>query len=404
MEKGEYNLLTQKLLAEGYTADNHPDYVYVGRTCADKENPLNNLNGGFEYYRWHVYEKAFRTPCGLMCKGTSCMSSLAVNGAEFSFENDLATVHCPHHICDCELKDKRLLNTNSAIKDWCNVHMTDEEYQYEGSLEAVLKLWDDQIRRDKISYAMQRKGHVCSNHMYYDRDTKEWKFHYDPGVCARLRCNGNCRDVWSNGVCPVLGRELCKEKGNVYYDIKTTRRCHELDGTLFEGKIETVVKKGNRVFDHSVNMDICRNYAKLCQDEIRWKVRSNYHEMIFFAEYHGREFSVEVLNIRAEKKESRDLMQDLQDIRDGITIVHASDMDKRDKERKKEKRAQNKEKRIAAMEKKIISVGYENMDQFEQNRACKLISFERLDELEEIRQKKLKEEQEKPIQLSLFDL
>jgi hypothetical protein len=44
------------------------------------------------------------------------------------------------------------------------------------------------------------------------------------------------------------------------------------------------------------------------------------------------------------------------------------------------------------------------MDTYEQNRVCKLIDLERLDELEEIRQQKLKEEQEKPVQMSLFDM
>ena len=38
-----YNKLTQRLIAEGYTAEDHPDYVYV----ADKT--LDNYKGGFEY-------------------------------------------------------------------------------------------------------------------------------------------------------------------------------------------------------------------------------------------------------------------------------------------------------------------------------------------------------------------
>lgn len=399
-----YNELTKRLLAEGYTVDNYPKYVYPGRTCQNKENPLDNLDGGFEYYRWYVYEKAFRTPCGLMCKGTLCMTGLTYLDQEWNFENDMATIHCPYHKCDCDSKDARLPRAG-VLKDFCNVHMTDEEYQYEGSVEEILKLWEDQIRREKISFSLQRNGKVCDLHMHYNRDDEKWEMHYDPGTCARFRCKGHANNVGERGICPILGRELCREKGNVYYDLKISFRRKDLDGTLFDGQIDTQIKKGIRVFEHPVSMDICRNYAKLCKDEIKWKVHSKYHDKLFFAErYEGHEFAVEVLNIRAEQKESRDLMQDLQDIKDGIQIVHVSDAKKREKEQKREKRRQAKEKRIAAIEKKILSVGYGNLESIEQHRACKLLGFDRIDELEVIREAKLKEEQEKPVQLSLFDM
>ena len=400
----EYNELTKRLLAEGYTADNHPDYVYVGSTCQDKDNPLSNLDGGFEYYRWYVYEKAFRTPCGLMCKGINCMTGLSTNGLDWTFENDMATIHCPYHKCDCGKKDARLPK-EGVIKDWCNVHMVDEEYQYRGSVEDILKLWEEKIHREKVSFSLQRNGRVCSNHMHYDKDAGEWKFNYDPGVCAMLKCNGGQERVGERGVCPVLGRELCREKGNVFYDVKMTYRRRDLDGTLFEGQMDTEIVKGVRAFEYPVNMDICQKYVKFCQDEIRWRVRSKYHTELFFAEYYEKhEFTVEVLNIRAEQRESRDLMQDLQDIKDGIQIYHASDHEKQKKEQKREKRKLAKERRIKAMEKKILEIGYGNMEPIDQHRAYKLLDIERIDELEAIREEKLKEEQNKPVQLSLFDM
>lgn len=400
-----YNELTKKLLEEGYTADNHPDYVYVGRTCQSKDNPLDNLDGGFEYYRWYVYEKAFRTPCGLMCKGTSCMTSLNVGDGQFSFENDMPTVHCPYYKTDCKLKDIRLQDTNSAIKDWCNVHITDEEYRYEGSLEAELKLWDDQIRRDKISFDLQRNGRTCENHMHYDKDKREWVMHYNPCDCGKSGCNGFWGQKLVEGVliCPILGRPLDKAKGNVYYDIKKTYRRDDLDGTLFEGQIDTEIEKGVRYFNHPVSMDICRNVVKLCQDEIRWRVNMEWHSELFFAEHYGRYFKIEILNIRAEQKESRDLLQDMEDIRNGIRVYHASDSEKTEKKRKREQRQAAKQKRMAAMEKRILEIGYGNMDSFEQNKACKLLDWDRIDELETMREQKLLEKQNKPQQLSLED-
>lgn len=97
-------------------------------------------------------------------------------------------------------------------------------------------------------------------------------------------------------------------------------------------------------------------------------------------------------------------MQDLQDIKNGIKIYHASDLEKANKKSKSEQRQKAKEKKIAAMEKKILEVGYGNMEPFEQNKACKLLDFDRIDELEAIREENWKKKQEEPVQLSLFDM
>lgn len=58
----EYNLLTQKLLAEGYTVENHPDYVYIRNSYSETQDPLQNFDGGFRYYEWYIYDQTFRTP------------------------------------------------------------------------------------------------------------------------------------------------------------------------------------------------------------------------------------------------------------------------------------------------------------------------------------------------------
>lgn len=117
-------------------------------------------------------------------------------------------------------------------------------------------------------------------------------------------------------------------------------------------------------------------------------------------------WKVEVTNIRAEQRESRDLMQDLQDINDGIEIVHASDQKKREKDQKKARRQTAAEKRIQKLEKKLIDIGYENLPETSLDRvhADKWFDPDRLEELAEMRKRKLKEEQERPVQLSLFDM
>lgn len=396
MIEHEYNLLTEKLLEAGFTTENHPDHVQI---CASKRpgtSPLNNLEGGFVYKKRWIFEKAFKTPCGIQCKGISCHSGMGYMSIDWTYENDMATIRCPYHKDDCNLKHELLQGLEGVLEGICNVHMVDEEYQYEGSIEHLQKLYDDEIQRRKVSFILQKHGRVCPEHMRYDKDSEEWVMHYHPAICARSRCRGRC---------PVLGRQLDKKRGNVYYDLKTTFPRYDLDGTLFEGQTDTSIIKGKRMFDNPISMDICRIFVKLCKDEIIQKEEMKHHRQLFFAEYHRREFSIEVLNIRAEQKESRDLLQDLQDIKDGIKISHDSDNKKETAEVKKEDRKKSRESQIAALEKRLIEVGYWNLEEYspERRHADKWLPSERIDELEVIRQKKIKEEQEKPVQLSLFD-
>ena len=76
---------------------------------------------------------------------------------------------------------------------------------------------------------------------------------------------------------------------------------------------------------------------------------------------------MEITNIRAAQREGRDLLQDLEDIKAGITVVHESDAQKRASEEKKERRRSARE-------------------------------------LEEMREKKQLEAKNSPVQLSVFDL
>ena len=122
-----------------------------------------------------------------------------------------------------------------------------------------------------------------------------------------------------------------------------------------------------------------------------------YHSEIFI---YG--WNVEVLNIRAEHRESRDLLQDLQDIREGITIVHASDQEKRNKELKRQNRAKQKEKREKRLEQKIVQNGWEPFS-LDYHHALKWFGQEKIKALEKRHQKYVEEERNKPQQMSLFE-
>ena len=202
----EYNLLTKQLLEEGYSAEHHPDHVRVDVPMW-QEKTLDNYDGGFTYERWWIFEQTFKTPCGLQCKGLQCHSNMSYMGIEWTFENDMATIRCPYEKKECKLKHE-YLQENKVLRYECEVHMTEEKYFYEGSVEHILKLHDDEIRRQEISFGLQRKGRICREHMRFNRDTLEWEMNYDPYYCGLSRCAG---------MCPVLGHELDKKRGNVFY-------------------------------------------------------------------------------------------------------------------------------------------------------------------------------------------
>ena len=148
-------------------------------------------------------------------------------------------------------------------------------------------------------------------------------------------------------------------------------------------------------------MDICEAIVKTQVDQIRRSYEINNSTKQMF----DKTWKFEIYNVRAESKPSRDLMQDLQDLRDGVELTWEDDRIKEEKERKKEKRTQLRQKAIDRLEKKLVEIGYENLPDTSIDRvhADKWLDLERLEELENIRKQKIKEEQEKPVQLSLFD-
>ena len=57
-----------------------------------------------------------------------------------------------------------------------------------------------------------------------------------------------------------------------------------------------------------------------------------------------------------EKRESRDLMQDLQDAKDGITVIHASDVERTKAEKKRADRKARQEQKKRKIDKRIAEL------------------------------------------------
>lgn len=394
----EYNKLTKKLLAEGYTAENFPkDKVHIAGGCYSRNgNPLDNIYGGFEYNRIYCEAFIYKTGCGMHVKGSNVLSSMGFMGEEWCHENDNPVIRCPYDKGECPKNDSRLHGTRGGglcIQCWCVCHRTDEPYDFEHSFEKAEKERKEERDRKYQEYSDAHNGRICERHMYYDERTREWHLRYEPSSCAKL-CYSQ------NGYCPILGKQLSHKRGNVYYDLKTSvvPDMRDKQISMFDKDKHVSIEKGRRFFEKPCSMDICEAFVKVQADEIAYQYGVNHS----WEKFINPSWEFEILNIRAEAKESRDLIQDLQDIKAGIKITHASDLEKNEKIRKHERREKETQRRIAKIEKRILEIGYCNMESYEQDRCCKYLSFDRIDELEAIREERLKEQALEPVQLSLF--
>lgn len=390
----EYNLLTKKLLAEGYAEENYPDYVQIagGRYG---ENPLQNVYGGFEYTKEFRKKLVFSTGCGLLVEGSRFLGSMGYMGIEWIPENNNPVICCPYRKDACDLRNKILGDARGGGLSklfFCDCHLTSEAYEYEKSLEKAIDDEEAKKREKLEAFSKKLKGHVCMWHTRWNDWTGKWEQRYDPIHCADM-----CLNRGRN--CNLTGKPVSEKKGNVFYDVKISYIRD--DDTLFSGQEVVKIEKGVKLLKSPVSITICDQIVKRCQRDIEKKTRDRYGMRVALFGW-----KVDVMNIRAERRESRDLMQDLQDISDGIEVVHASDQEKRAKEQKKAKRQTAEEKRIQKLEKKLIDVGYENLPETSLDRvhADKWFDADRIEELAEIRKRKLKEEQERPVQLNLFDL
>lgn len=371
MEK-EKNLLTEELLLAGYSAENYPAYVQIPSGSFGTD-VLENLYGGFEFRRDYLDRNSYQTGCGLFARAESCISAMGHMGIDWCFENDNAVLKCPYRKTGCEKNHPALAGMEPAFY-FCACHMTDH-YEYENSVERIIKEQEQKKGQAYEAFAAERQGRICEHHMYYDDAKKKWEFRYDPVKCAKV-CIG--------GFCPVRSRMLASEKGNIFYDVRVSTK--RKDGTLFDGEPIVGVIKGKKFLKRPVSMDVCCAAVPKCGEEIFKREWWNGYSM---RKLYDPDLEIAIINIRAGRKEGRDLEQDLEDIKNGIAIVHESDQIKAQKERKQER----KQKRLEALKRKIRKKGYAGLNDAERRLADKRIGAEEIKALEQERRQEKKEEQ-----------
>ena len=94
-----------------------------------------------------------------------------------------------------------------------------------------------------------------------------------------------------------------------------------------------------------------------------------------------------MINVRVERREHRDLQQDLRDIAAGIDVVHASDEAAAARAQKSERRKKAAASRAAKLERLVCEKGYDNLETIERIRADRVLGAGCIRELEKERRK-----------------
>ena len=358
----ELNELTRRLLAEGWKPEDTPPGT----------NPYEDYYGGWTYTGEAIRGTVWETPCGLLVAGHHFLNGyMSFNGVDWRVENENPVVCCPVFPSEpCPLRDpllgsQRLTGGSGNIVFQCACHRAERPYSYEGSIDEA----HDHVRKEADVlwevFKAQHKGRVCRHQSHYGRTTKIWHMSYNPMDC----CDMNCR------YCDVLAKEIEPHKGNVFYDL---RKSWIVKGVgLFPDQRKTVVEKGCKLLSRTTSLTICEAIIKYGRHEIERRIQSKYHRDLFFDE----SLEIEILNPRAARVDTRDIVQDLRDIANGIEVTHAADNLKAAKEQKQASRRAAKEQRVRKVEKMILTHGWEALEDIWKRRAEKLLDGDRISEL-----------------------
>lgn len=331
------NLLTKRLLAAGYAKDNHPDYVCWSQW------------GCFEYTPAYLAKTLWETPCGLVKYGKNYYHHVFYDGMDYCAENNNPLFPCPYFD---EVSCKHRISTAWGL--YCACRQVEQASGHQN----VEELWAEWDRIEQQAWL--DIGGVCAC-MEWDRPSRKYVPRFDVEECINARCK--------NEVCLVTRQPRNLEKVNIYFDIQRVKR-FRLKTSLFEHE-EKTIEKGIKVFERQVARTDAEIWIKLHKanfvplkqrmtpDDYLARLISEYYdkpeevpEYLYWVsgnvrdilrQYNWFEFKISPENIRIERKEIRDLMQDLQDVAAGFEVVHLSDIAKAEAQAKREERKRYQE-------------------------------------------------------------
>ena len=358
----EVNELTRWLLAEGWQPEDTPPGT----------RPYQDYDGGWTYTGEAIRSMVWETPCGLLADGRHFLNGyMSYQGIDWRPENGNPVLCCPvFPSAPCPLRDPLLhtqgLSCHSGdVAYQCACHQTGRPYTYEGSVDETHDhVWREADKLWEV-FKAQHKGRVCRQQSHYGRTTKTWRAYYDPMDCANFGC---C------SYCDVLAKELDTRKGNVFYDL---RKSWTVKGEgLFPDQRKTMVEKGHKLLDRTASLTLCEAIVKYGRHRVEERVRSEFHHDLFF----NKSLEIEVINLRAARVDKRDILQDLQDVTNGIEVIHAADSLKAAKAQKQARREAAKARRIRKAEAMILAHGWDALEDTWKRRAEKLLDEDRIEE------------------------
>ncbi|MDE7099057.1 MAG: hypothetical protein K2O60_07925 [Ruminococcus sp.] len=380
----ELNQLTKKLLAEGYTKENYPDYI----------EGYNEYYGGFTYKYEYKRQMVFQTQCGLFCKYDSAFDDMSYAGIDWTAENDCLICYCPYHTrkIKCCLNDENLeeLSTGSHYENmhFCRLRMTDELYCKEHSVEHLEEINEETKKRKIEEFSEKHKGRICEMQIRYSHSTEEVSQIYDINACMEMGCT----------FCTLRNKEIFGKKVNIIYDTEIVSL--EKGFGMIPDSEKISIVRNIKFTKHPIPETLAECILGVCRKEINDYLQMKYHTDLFFK----RIKSVRALNVRAEKKLRHDIYEDLALIKEGITVSYSDVLEKEEKVRKSQKKSQNKQKRIDSLIKKYIQFGYDGLGEYK-HRFDKMVDKGIIDfvEVATLREEFLKSQTEEQIQLSFFD-
>lgn len=361
----QYNCLTLQLLQEGWTKNDTPPLC----------KPWNKWYGGWEYDYRKVSDWVFETPCGLLIQRAKMGHSgyMSYMGVDWTDENNCPTIICPHYsrtercrLNNPLLEDHKAAGCHYEQLTFCAVHRTDRTYDYDHSVQKVIDQANEEEAALWEAFRAAHGGRVCRHHSRYNRGTKTWSIMYSPRDCAHLAA--------SCGHCSILDVDIDTTRANVYYDVKRSWT-EPADGLISE-KRRTSITKGHKVFEKNVPMTVCEAVVRYGQKDIKGMFALNHSSDM----HQDHSLRLELINFRAKRVDTRDLMQDLEDAAAGIEVFHRTDNDKAIKEQKHQRKEAAKLKKEAKMEKDVLN-SWDELEEHQRKRIYKTLGEDRVHEL-----------------------
>ncbi len=297
----------------------------------------------------------WESPCGLLAQGTpgQWWGELQIDGVFHCAENFNPLFACPWPGKKCPYKKKLPPGIN------CEFHWSEKQYDpkldianIEREKDTALHVLYEKDLQDHPGYEMR-----CMNAKEVLMPDGKWgfRFRWDLHECIKY-CRNTC--------CPARGwKERNTEPVNIFFDVYVERGYEDEYLGMVYPRIEKSVKKGMKVFDNPVARTDAEFALKiwernpgshilpLAMDRLNpiaglGERQRDAEREAYFVEHHGvyngKRYTIyaELRNIRIAKFEQRDIMQDLEDVRNGIEVIHPSDQTKRAKKDKAERRKQ----------------------------------------------------------------